>query len=118
MRLTTARYYTPSGRSIQAKGIDPDIVVEPAKVEEIKNNYERMSEADLPGALDKAKQTAPAPAAATTPPPAGTKPADLKTPDGKPDKEEERKKRVQADYQLARALDLVRGVTLYEQRLK
>ncbi len=118
MRLTTARYYTPSGRSIQAKGIDPDIVVEPAKVEEIKNNYERMSEADLPGALDKAKQTAPAPAAATTPPPAGTKPADLKTPDGKLDKEEERKKRVQADYQLARALDLVRGVTLYEQRLK
>src|SRR5271157_509288 len=32
MRLTTARYYTPSGRSIQAKGIDPDIVVEPAKI--------------------------------------------------------------------------------------
>ena len=35
MRLTTARYYTPSGRSIQAKGIDPDIVVEPAKIEKI-----------------------------------------------------------------------------------
>src|ERR1700732_170364 len=33
MRLTTARYYTPSGRSIQAKGIDPDIIVEPAKIE-------------------------------------------------------------------------------------
>src|SRR6266436_5002650 len=33
MRLTTARYYTPSGRSIQAKGIDPDIVVEAAKIE-------------------------------------------------------------------------------------
>src|ERR1700747_1125235 len=32
MRLTTARYYTPSGRSIQAKGIDPDIVVEAAKI--------------------------------------------------------------------------------------
>jgi len=28
LRLTTARYYTPSGRSIQAKGIDPDVVVE------------------------------------------------------------------------------------------
>ena len=33
MRLTTARYYTPSGRSIQAKGIDPDIVVEAAKID-------------------------------------------------------------------------------------
>src|SRR5271169_5775340 len=32
MRLTTARYYTPSGRSIQAKGIEPDIIVEPAKI--------------------------------------------------------------------------------------
>ena len=32
MRLTTARYYTPSGRSIQAKGIEPDIVVQPAKI--------------------------------------------------------------------------------------
>ena len=35
MRLTTARYYTPSGRSIQAKGIEPDIVVEPAKIEKV-----------------------------------------------------------------------------------
>src|SRR5580658_1975687 len=35
MRLTTARYYTPSGRSIQAKGIEPDIVVEPAKIQKI-----------------------------------------------------------------------------------
>ena len=33
MRLTTARYYTPSGRSIQAKGIEPDIVVDAAKIE-------------------------------------------------------------------------------------
>src|SRR5918912_5053 len=36
MRLTTARYYTPSGRSIQAKGIDPDVVVEAAKIETVK----------------------------------------------------------------------------------
>ena len=36
LRLTTARYYTPSGRSIQAKGITPDIVVKPAKPEEEK----------------------------------------------------------------------------------
>ena len=37
MRLTTARYYTPSGRSIQAKGIEPDIEVKPAKVEELES---------------------------------------------------------------------------------
>ena len=35
IRLTTARYYTPSGRSIQAKGIEPDIMVEPAKIEKV-----------------------------------------------------------------------------------
>lgn len=51
LRLTTARYYTPSGRSIQAQGIDPDIafpVIYPGQDEPIK----RRSEADLPGALD------------------------------------------------------------------
>ena len=41
IRLTTARYYTPSGRSIQAKGIDPDIYVPQSKVEVIENNNSR-----------------------------------------------------------------------------
>ena len=50
MRLTTARYYTPSGRSIQALGISPDIEVQPAKVEEIQQGLRRR-EADLRGAL-------------------------------------------------------------------
>src|SRR5206468_7259455 len=50
MRLTTARYYTPSGRSIQAKGIEPDIVVEPARIEKLKQG-ELPHEADLRGAL-------------------------------------------------------------------
>ncbi len=47
IRLTTARYYTPSGRSIQAKGIIPDIIVEAAKIEPIKSNDKMRSEADL-----------------------------------------------------------------------
>ena len=57
MRLTTARYYTPSGRSIQALGISPDIIVEQprrdptAEVEEEEVRNTR-SEADLRGALD------------------------------------------------------------------
>ena len=50
MRLTTARYYTPSGRSIQAKGIEPDILVEPAKIEKVAQGAIRH-EADLRGAL-------------------------------------------------------------------
>ena len=50
MRLTTARYYTPSGRSIQATGIEPDIVVHPAKLEEYTNEY-GFSEAEYTNAL-------------------------------------------------------------------
>ena len=59
MRLTTARYYTPSGRSIQATGIEPDILVEPAKIEALK--ITGISESDLRGALanpDKEKEDA------------------------------------------------------------
>lgn len=49
IRLTTARYYTPSGRSIQAKGIDPDIEVrQPADPDQ---DFTIQSEADLPGHL-------------------------------------------------------------------
>src|SRR6185436_13642643 len=61
MRLTTARYYTPSGRSIQAEGIDPDIVVEQAKIEKISSAGE-IHEGDLRGALKNPDvKTAPAP---------------------------------------------------------
>ncbi len=50
IKLTTARYYTPSGRSIQAQGIVPDLVVEPAKVETL-NVGKMVTEADLVGHL-------------------------------------------------------------------
>ena len=57
MRLTTARYYTPSGRSIQALGISPDIIVAqprqaPPGEEEEEEDRPRRSEADLRGSLD------------------------------------------------------------------
>ena len=57
MRLTTARYYTPSGRSIQALGVSPDIVVEQpprkpdAATEEDEDTRQRRTEADLRGSL-------------------------------------------------------------------
>ena len=96
MRLTTARYYTPSGRSIQVKGIVPDILVKPAKVEEIESPFE-LSEGEYNNALkndSEDKQDAEKLAAA------------------KAEKEE-----LDNDYQLARALDLVRALGLYKQGL-
>jgi carboxyl-terminal processing protease len=50
LRLTTARYYTPSGRSIQAKGIEPDVLVEQTK--DGKNRFPTVREADLPRHLE------------------------------------------------------------------
>ena len=97
MRLTTARYYTPSGRSIQAKGIDPDIVVEPARLEPLKTP-DRRRESDLRGALTGEQEGA-APAAKD-----------------EADAEEGAQKEVVEDYQLTRALDLLRGISLYTSR--
>ena len=51
IKLTTARYYTPSGRSIQAEGIDPDIAIERVKVEK-RDGPKAITEADLAGRLD------------------------------------------------------------------
>ena len=109
MRLTTARYFTPSGRSIQAKGIEPDILVEAAKVEKISESG--FHEEDLKGALanpDKPKD-APKPAAPAADPAKDGK--DAKATDGKA-------KDTAEDYQLARAVDLLRGLSLYEKKDK
>ena len=51
LKLTTALYFTPSGRSIQAQGIVPDIVVERGTVTRDKNQAQGIKEADLPGHL-------------------------------------------------------------------
>jgi carboxyl-terminal processing protease len=97
MRLTTARYYTPSGRSIQAKGIEPDIIVEPAVIEAIDRPAGLRSEADLRNALDTEKAK-PAPGSD------GTENGD----DGEAASDK--------DYQLSRALDLIRGLALYRSK--
>jgi carboxyl-terminal processing protease len=127
MRLTTARYYTPSGRSIQALGISPDIEVQPAKVEEIAQGMRRR-EADLRGALRNdtlnsqtprsAPQVVPPPAPAPTPVPApGATPAPgVQAPQGEEGEPATAAAADQFDYQLARALDLIRGVSLFNTR--
>ena len=74
LRLTTARYFTPSGRSIQAEGIVPDIEVEPARIERIKEAM-TQHEADLRGAL---KNPNPAASAPNVPP--GATPAATRNP--------------------------------------
>ncbi|MFT7571731.1 MAG: carboxyl-terminal processing protease [Paracoccaceae bacterium] len=97
IRLTTARYYTPSGRSIQAKGIDPDIIVEQATVQKV-TQPRRTREDDLRGRLDNPNGDAA--------PEAPEKPEDSS--EVAPEKPQ--------DYQLSRALDLLRGIALYGAR--
>lgn len=114
MRLTTARYYTPSGRSIQAKGIEPDIIVEQAKIEKI-STADEIHEGDLRGALknpdDKKAPAAEVKKVITEPPPEEKKGDEAKKIENQEDAEKQ-------DYQLSRAVDLVRGVSMYEGRLK
>ena len=105
LKLTTARYYTPSGRSIQAKGITPDIVVEVAKKPAAppKAQTPEIREADLDGhmpGVGAAPAPATAPAAAQAPQTKGTP------------QEQKEQELLQKDNQLARALDLLKGVNL------
>jgi len=95
MRLTTARYYTPSGRSIQARGIDPDIVVEAAKIAK----DEKAAKAGDKAAKAPDKKDDKSDAAAE---PGAIDPAIMGTAD---------------DYQLARAVDMIRGITLFNGRV-
>ena len=131
IRLTTARYYTPSGRSIQGLGIEPDIKIEPAKVESLStDDKDILRESDLKGALknDQAKGDPKDKATETTKPdsdaalaPGESKPSDVDksaTPKSQPlqggalGKEDDPSR----DYQLMRAIDLLRGISLYGQR--
>ena len=93
LRMTTARYYTPSGRSIQAVGIEPDITVVQSKIEPLTNGNHRRSEASLRNALTN-----------------DAKP-DGADGEGMTDGETEKA----ADYQLERAVDLIHGLAIYGQ---
>ena len=104
IKLTTARYYTPGGRSIQATGITPDIVVEEATITEGEAGL-KVREADLTRHLDN-------PAApGENKPPAGAAPkatdAESKAGDGQtPDIVSKN------DYQLNQALNLLKGLQI------
>ena len=91
MRLTTALYFTPSGVSIQAKGISPDIEVALARIEKLEGGLFR--EEDLRGALDNQE--------------GGAEPTADNTASAEP------KDPIEIDYQLARAVDLLRGLSVF-----
>lgn len=102
MRITTARYYTPSGRSIQAKGIEPDVNVKPAKVEVI-DKYS-FSEAGLRNALKNDNDK-------------DVEKKDEKNKNAKQaDEAKEKQERLAKDYQLTRAIDLVKALRLYSSQ--
>ena len=102
MRLTTARYYTPSGNSIQGVGIVPDISVGLAKIEKIALPKGR-SEADLRGALDNGLDDG--------------KDAVKKDAEKAKEVNKDKEKAGTEDYQLNRALDLIRGVAMFSKRV-
>ena len=102
MRLTTSRYYTPSGRSIQALGVAPDIiVVQPRRdpnaeaTEEEENNRPSRSEADLRGSLSNDDVSE----------------AEREIIEAEQEKAEKAAELREEDYQLAYALDILKGLS-------
>lgn len=106
IRITTARYYTPSGKSIQAKGIEPDIVIPRAKIEELPV-ITGFGEGNLPSALSSEEGKK----ASETDKPKTTKVSPVKTILKEGEKEGEK-----TDYQLDRALDILHAIALSQQQ--
>ena len=98
IRLTTARYYTPSGRSIQALGVTPDVFLEFKRVEKSEeDNRKTFSEADLEGALSNDSLTE----------------AEKEMLRKEEMSFQETTKRRNKDNQLAHAIDLIEGLSVY-----
>jgi carboxyl-terminal processing protease len=96
LKLTTARYYTPSGRSIQAEGIEPDIVLESIKVTSLVEQASmRLKEKDLTGHLQGDEED-----------------GDAAQGQG----EEEEVSLAQSDYQLYEALNVLKGLHILKMR--
>lgn len=99
IKLTTARYYTPSGRSIQAKGIEPDIVIANLSVSDNGDDgIGRVKEADLQGHLQNGDED------------------DEDNGDAANGEEKEEKSLAKEDYALYEALNLLKGLTLMSER--
>jgi carboxyl-terminal processing protease len=109
IRLTTARFTTPSGREIQGKGLDPDLAVTSLKLARLAQGQMRR-EADLPGALKNPDQAADklpadAPPGATATPAPNEAPAVATQDMGSA-----------SDEQLVQAIDVLRGLSVFNRR--
>ena len=98
IKLTTARYFTPSGQSIQAKGITPDIIVEDATIETKQSSPLMRKEADLKNRLDNPQGGD------------GSEAQEVETIDASASSDEP------ADYQLGQALNLLKGLQILSSR--
>jgi carboxyl-terminal processing protease len=96
LRLTTARYYTPAGRSIQGAGITPDMEVAARRIDPARLRAASLSEADLPNALDNES---------------GAQRRGVHVPDDQPPENWEESE----DYQLRRAMDFLRQGVVAER---
>jgi carboxyl-terminal processing protease len=123
IRLTTARYYTPAGTSIQAKGIVPDIEVQQSRVEVIDEGTARR-EADLRGRLENDQSAGSSDASSSdksgsssggsSSDKSGTGSGGEQQTSG--DTGTSGETTAAQDYQLARAIDLLRGVAMFSAR--
>ncbi len=101
VKLTTARYFTPSGRSIQAEGITPDIVLDPIRVSAVEQTFKPIKEADLSGHLSNGN---------------GKKKGKKKK--GKGEEKEKDIPLAQSDYQLYEALNLLKGLSIQREHMQ
>jgi carboxyl-terminal processing protease len=86
IKLTTARYFTPAGRSIQAEGISPDVTLSNVKLEKLDNDFVALKEKDLS--------------------------KHLLNPDGETVEDEKEEKDISRDYPLNEALNLLKGINI------
>jgi len=99
LKLTTARYYTPSGRSIQAEGIKPDIELRTLEVAEVEKSIEPLKEADLSRHLQNGN-------------------GDAAKHGTKKDEETGTETLAQDDYQLYEALNMLKGLVIQQERMQ
>lgn len=130
VKLTTARYFTPSGRSIQAQGITPDIELKPLKVKSVKDEaedaFDPLSEANLSKHLENPNEKKPEESAAPEKPAESpTTPSEPEKTDGtgteaadqaKTDAKDKKQSLAEEDYQLFEALNILKGMDLVQNR--
>jgi carboxyl-terminal processing protease len=101
IKLTTARYYTPSGRSIQAEGIGPDIAIRPVKISKAEGpQADGLAEADLQGALEGDQRPAETPEQI----------------EARKKLSDEQQQLAETDYALYEALNLLKGMIIVGSR--